>query len=549
MSAPHLLRAAIVSLAASSVLVASAPLSAGPTTDGETGGAPRARVRFEVAREGLRYTGPCSVTVFPARARGAAPEEGLEHDDLDTPLLLPYGSYEWRAACPSTEGTLRRTQRLAVQKPEVVARASLRPAFLLARVLREGAEVGASIEVRDSHGHLVQEGRDKAVLPVPPGTLRVIARVDAQTGDSGRPVGAALEVKTQEGAKRSVDLDTSDGELRVDVRENGRPAEAVLALREPGEPLRVLEFTPGEAVKVSPGTYDVVSQLVGSHDFAEVVKEGVRIPSRARIALTLHHETGRLVPQIQLPGSELAPDLTLADIEVQLHHAGAPQPFNALATGDAATLTPGRYLVVARALHATLDDQSPWRAEAEAVVKKGTTQRVELRFPWSMLTTRTSLGGQAQPMEVQVFRPGAEAPVYVRASDQAGQLNLRLPPGRWRVQALYRTSAGELAQSDEVELRAGARRQLDLDLDVVPAIVQVMQDGFAVAAEVSFWHPRAAAPLRTVRAGEEVHVPPGRYILRVQRRGQTFTFPAVELVSGVLFDKTLSLEGQTPTRP
>lgn len=539
-------RRAAGALAAASLLLLPMAASRGAAAEGAP---PEGNVRFQVAPEGLRYTGPCSVTVFPADPRDASLAEELAHEDLDAPLRLPYGSYEWRAACPSTEGTLRRTQALRVGEPEVRARMALRPAFLLARVVRDGAEVPAAIEVRDAFGRLVQEGRDKAVLPVPPGPLRVVARVDVPGDAAGRPPSAALEVQAKQGTKRTVQLDASDGELQVDVRENGRPAEAVLALRLPGEALRVLEFAPGERVPVSPGTYDVVSQLAGAHDFAEQVKRKVRVPPRGRVALTLHHDTGTLLPEVRLPGAAVAPDLTPEGLEVQLFHPGALQPFNALALEDAATLSPGRYRVVARALRATLDDQSPWRAEAEAVVKKGAVQRVELRFSWATLTLHTSLAGQLRPMEVRVFRPGAEAPVLARQSGSAGRLDLRLPPGGWRVEVLHRTPGGELSTAQEVTLRPSAGREVTLDLDVVPVTVQVMQEGFAVAAEVSFQVPRAAAPFRTLRAGEEDYLPPGRYVLRVHRRGQTFTFPPVELASGVPFDDTLSLDGRAPDAP
>lgn len=495
-------------------------------------------VSFDVDKDGLKWTGPCRAVVFYAGERDESVAVALTHGDLSKPASLPAGKYELQVECPSTEGALRQTQSLVVGARDATVRVKLRPAFLLVRVVRDGKEVPAEVEITDAFGRLVQKGRDKVALPVPPGKLRVFARVDRKAAGTSRPVLGALDVTAREGKKDTPTIDTSDGTLSLTVLNNGKPAEAVAALRAPGSLVRLVELRAGEPQPVPPGTYDVVSQLAASHDFKEQIQRKVRIRSGKTATVRLSHQTGTVLPELLLEGAPLDES---AGAEVLIFLPGAPQAFNTLAQGEEATLTPGRYRLVARQPKQTLDDGAPLEAEATVQVSRGRRAKARIDLTPATLSLTTSVGKEARALALELFRQGADVPFLKRATPDDGKLGLRLSPGAYRVVATLKAPQGELVTEARVFLKERQRLDKALDLDVGRAVVQVFEEGVAVPAEVLFFAQGAAAPLLSVPAGQDAYLPPGTYALAVRRKGKERSFSPIRLVTGRTLERQLEL--------
>lgn len=493
------------------------------------------QVHFDVDKDGLKWTGPCSAAFWPAGdTKAEAPL--YEQPTLDEPGEVAPGRYDAVVSCPSTEGALATTIAIDARRGDVRKRVKLRPAFLLVRVLRDGEEVPAEIVVTDADGHVVQRGRDKVALPVPPGKLSVLARLEKKV--SGRPIMGAVRVVTREGKKTSETVDTSDGTLVLTVTNNSKPAEGIGHLRLPKSGERLVEVQSDQDALVPPGTYDLATQLSTSHDFAEEVKRNVTIRPGKVVKVRVDHKTGLLEPQLTLDGRPLADD---EDAEVELFLGSAPSPFNTLAKGEGATLAPGRYRVKARLQNQKLDDGSPYEAEADVRVSARRTARVKLDLRAARLDVVTKLGGQPSALEVAVFRPNGEAPLVTRKGDESGAVSFALPEGSYRLTATLDAPQGLVVTEARVYLKEGPPTRKVLDLDVGKALVQVFERGVAVPAEVLFFQQGAAAPLLSVAAGQEAYLPPGSYALAVRRGGATRSFAPIQVAAGRTAERQVEL--------
>ena len=495
-------------------------------------------VQVDVDKDGLKWSGPCKAVFFYAAERDESLAVALVHSDVSEPASLAPGKYELQVECPSTEGVLKQTESLVVGARDVTVAMRLRPAFVLVRVLRDGKEVPAQIEISDAFGRVVQSGRDKVVLPVPPGKLRILARVDREAAGTSRPILGALDMVTRAGHKETPLIDTSDGSLVLVITNNGRPAEGVGALRAPGGLARLVELNTGAPQPVPPGTYDVVAQLSESHDFKEMLQRNVRIQPGRTVTVRIAHKTGRLEPRLVMSG---APVPEGASVDVQLFLGSAPQAFNTLAPDEAAVLAPGRYRVLARFLERTLDDGSPWQADGEAQVSAGRITKIALDLSPPTLALVTRIGATPRPLDVAVYRQGAEAPIVTRRSSDEGTLSLRLVPGSYRVVAKWKAPQGELATEERVFLKAHQSAERSLDLNVGVAVVQVFENSIAVPAEVLFFAEGAAAPLLSVPAGQDAYLPPGAYALSVRRKGKERRFSPVRIAAGRTVERQLEL--------
>lgn len=497
--------------------------------------APERTVTLEVDKEGLRWTGPCRASFFVAGQTGA---EGiaLEHPDVREPATLPAGRYDAVVACPSTEGELANVVAVDLTRKDASVRVRLRPAFLVVRVVRDGEEVPAQILVTDAKGHEVQRGKDKVALPVPAGKLTVLARLDKKAGS--RPIMGSLSVVTREGQKNSETVDTSDGTLVLSLTNNGKAAEGIGHLRMPRSLERLVEIEADQDALVPPGTYDLATQLSSSHDFAEVVQRNVTIRPGKVTKVRVDHKTGQLEPLLTVGGRPLASD---EDAEVEVFLGAAPKAFNTLAKGEVATLAPGKYRVKARLKGQTLDDGSPYEAEANATVAARGKARVKLDFGAAFLEVTTQLGGEPSALDVAVYRPNAEAPLVSRKADASGLARFTLPEGSYRVTATLNAPQGHVVTESRVFLKEGAPTRKVLDLDVGRAVVQVFEGGVAVPAEVLFFQEGAAAPLLSVPAGQEAYLPPASYALAVRRGGATRSFAPIRVAAGRLAERQVEL--------
>lgn len=496
-----------------------------------------AEVRFRVQKYDLKWTGPCSAAFFDPANRKDEDEPFMVHDDIAEPAKVPVGHYEVMLICPSTEGEFRQTQTLRVQGARTALQATLRPAFFLARVLRDGKEVASTLEVRDGFGRMVQQGRDKMALPVPPKKLRVTARVDSQVSGVQRPIGAAIEIDGKAGQKLTRTIDASDGTILVHLRENGRSSSGLAALRVPGSSVRVMEFASETPVPVPPGVYDVMGQLADSHDFYEVIQRRVEIPPGKKVSLTLQHTIGSLQPTLTFGGESLSAE----EAEIQLFVKGALQAFNTIEPNEIAKLRPGKYRLVASLLDVKLDDGSAWHKETEVSVQAGKTAKVHMDLLPPTLQVQTQLGGKPTSLRVRIFRPGAEAPLVERLTPTDGTIGFRLPRGTYRVVASLPNETVGFVEEARIQLQKDAKKHHKFNLQAGRATIQVLDDGFAISAEVAFFAQGAAAPTRVARGGEQVYLPPGKYAVVVERRGQKYEFPPLELKAGDTVDKSYDL--------
>lgn len=494
-------------------------------------------LHFQVKKHDLKWTGPCSASFFAAKDSGEGAEPLFEHADISKPARIPAGKYEVMLICPSTEGEYRQTKSLRVQGKKAVFKANLRPAFFLARVMRDGKEVAASLEVRDAFGRIVQQGRDKMALPVPPERLRVTARVDSAAVDVSRPIGAAIEFQGVAGKKLTRTIDASDGTIFLQTSENGRPAQGAAALRVPGSPVRVMEFETGAPVPVPPGVYDVIGQLNDSHDFAEIIKRRIEIRPGKRVKLKMNHVTGKLQPTLTFGGETLSSD----EAEIQLFVKGALQAFNTIEPDETAKLKPGKYRLVANLLDVKLDDGSAWKQESDVVIKADKTSRVRMDLLPPTLNVRTQMGGRATSLRVQIFRPGAEAPLVERITPTDGTIGFRLPRGTYRVVASLPNEGAGFEQEARIALKRGAEQSHTFNIKAGRATVQVLDDGFAISAKIGFYARGAAAPSRVAKGGEEVVLPPGTYAIVAERRGKKYEFPSIEIPAGASIEKSFQL--------
>ncbi|MFZ9888457.1 MAG: hypothetical protein ACO3JL_13225 [Myxococcota bacterium] len=492
------------------------------------------QVRFRIERHGLQFTAPCSARFY--QGNDGESQLALEHPDVEAPATLPAGRYDVLVSCASTEGVLTRGTTVDLRRGAGTIRLRLAPAFLLVRVLRDGKEVAADIVIQDEERREVQRGRDKMALPVPPGSLHIIASVNV--GEGSRPLVSTRTVTTREGHKSVETFDTSDGSLVVFLRENGKAAAGACVLRLPKTRTALLELRVGQEQRVPPGTYEVVTQLESSHDFREGVRRNVVVRPGKTTRVYSDHVTGRLSPRVTEGGRPLDDDRRAV---VELFLSAAPDPFNTLAPGDDAVLAPGTYRVMARLDGAALDDGTAPSAETKVRVSANARTVAPLDLDIARLEVRASVGGAPRPLAVSLLRGGAEVPVAASNTDDAGLAVFRLPSGNYRTRVTLRLPQGDISEEAPVRLRSGSVTRHRVNLALGAATVQVFEDGVAVSAKVQFFRAGAAAPALVVGAGEEAWLPPGRYSLSVLRKGEDHAFAELQVVEGRHVERQLEL--------
>lgn len=504
-----------------------------------------APVTFSIRKGGdvTWKSGACTADVWLLRARS---EELIKSaEDADRALELPLGKYEAVVGCPSEEGMVKRRVAFVVKGGPLTVPVVLEPGFLLVKVLRFDTPVRAEIVVYDERGREVASSKEKAIIPVPAGRLRVVARVK---DDGPRPVlgNAAATVVAKQ--KVEVTVDTTDGELTVTLLENGKKAGGVVALRAPGQATRLVELRAGEKGSVPPGTYDLVTQLDDTHDFAEVVTRGIVIvPGKAGVR-SVAHRTGMLAPVVLVDGKKPPEG---AKIEVELFAPGAATSFHTIAPGVIARLAPGPLEVVARRTDVTLDDGTNATVRQKVTVAAGSKKAVTLDLSSGRLDVQTFLGGKVRALDVEVVIPGGDAPVAKKTADPDGKVSFALGPGRYVVRGVLRSPQGDIAAEQTVTVKKGARALTKVDLIVGTAVVQVFRSGIAVPAEVRFFDVKktrvedgrpVGAPTLAVPAGQEAVLPPGIYALWIMRKGTERNYSELKIAAGRTVERTVEIK-------
>lgn len=492
-----------------------------------------AEVTFDIERDGLKFTRNCEATFFEQNDT----DEVRTTIDLDLPVEVDNGTYDVVVSCPSTEGTLRQSFRVAVKGPTTV-KGKMVPAFLVATVVRGGSEVPAKIAVEDERGRVVAEGAQKEPLPVPVGNLVVKAKV-AKKHAGRKAVTGEMPVRTQALKKVTPTLDVSDGRLWVDLYAGGKKVQGVAALVRRKDGRQIVEVESGQEHEVPPGDYNIVTQLYQSHDLAAVTTEKVSIyPGKLR-KLKVAHQVGFVTPQVMLDGKVLGPEEKKLDIE--LFKPGEEKSFNAIAPGETATLAPGEFIVKARHKGKRLDDRTRMAAETKVRVRANRTERPRIDISPAHVTLNTQIGREAKSLLVKLYRDGAETHVAKRRSRDDGVVEFAVTPGAYKVVAELDAPQGTLTSDVELNLKPGKTVTKELSLDVGIASVQVFDKGVAVPADVMFFRTGAAEAALTVRAGQDAYLPPGTYAIKVSRGGKERAFAPVQIAAGRTAERQLEL--------
>ena len=467
----------------------------------------------------------------PCQADVVAVDGSVTHADNAAELLVAPGIVDVVVACSSKEGTLKKTVRVNARKDQSV-KVTFSPGFLTAAVERDGKLSVGDVVVFDAFDHEIARGKDRTVLPVEAGNVRVVVIVDKATAGTTRDVRGEQRASVKAGKKTELKIDASDGELVVNVVENGRPAKALIALREPGSSNRVVELVPGVPTSVPSGTWDLVTQLEDAHDFREQLTKGVVVNGRKTTTKQVSHTTGKLIPVVAVADG----------VVVDLLLPGADKGFNQIEPNTEARLAPGKYVV--RATRDTLlDDGTKPTASATVGVSAGGTARVTVNPAVAHVDVEVRVGGEPRPLAVAMTLPGAAAPLVSRPADAAGKAGFDVSPQTVTVSTSLATPHGPLDVKKQLALKAGAQR-VRLDIDVGTVVVQVIDGGAAVAGEVAYFqrlkrgHPDGV-PVVVVKAGEEAYLSPGIYVLAVKRKGEQRLFGEVKVASGRLVERAL----------
>ncbi len=494
-------------------------------------------VTLELAKGGdVTWQGTCTAEVFGPDGDTPATTIG----DVAQPFSLATGTWDVVVACPSGEGVVKKTVPLTVKGDDIKARVAFAPGFLLVNVVRFDSPVAAEVTVLDERGREIAKGKERAVLPIEPGRVRVVAKLE----DNGRHVlgNAATTVITKK--RTDVTVDTTDGELVVLLTDNGRKAGGVAALRQPGQKTRLVELRAGEKGQAPPGTYDLVTQLEDAHDFGEVVTRSVVISPGKAATRTVAHKTGAARPRVLVDGKPATDK-----VEIDLYAPGATAPFNTVAAGETLKLQPGKVRMVARLLDRTLDDGTSLSGEAMVSVPAGGAVAPTIELGAAHLDVTTTVGKVPQGLEVALLAFGAEAAAAKKRSSADGTASFLVSAGKYNVRVALVAPQGEVVTQKLVTLRAGARLGLKLDLDIGTANVQVFEGGVSVPAEVRFYTELKdgkpnGEPFLAVPAGTDAILPPGIYALAVKRDGKERVFSDVRVAAGRTVERTVDLSAK-----
>jgi hypothetical protein len=468
---------------------------------------------------------PCSADLFDGTGRF------VRHVDRADTVVVPPGQVDVVVACAAQEGTVKKTARVQAKKDQTV-RLALNPGFVLATIERGGKGYAGDVVVYDGFDREVARGRARTVIPVDAGRVRVQGLLGKDTAGTTRDLRGEQTVVVKATAKSELKLDASDGEIVVSVTENGRPARAIIGLREPGSQSRSFELVADTPTAVPSGTWDIVTQIEDTHDFREQLTRGVVVTPGKRTTRSVGHATGRVTPVVT-PADGVVVDLLLP---------GADAAFNQVDPGADVRLSPGRYMLRATRKD-ELDDGGKPTATANVTVTAGGTQKVALAPAVAHLDVEVRVGGEPRPVPVAIALPGAPSPLVERPASAAGAVGFDVAPQKLVVEARLATAHGPVAVRKETVVRAGNNR-LRLDLELGRVVVQVMSDGAAVGAEVRFFDvvkggKPTGEPRVVVKAGEEAWLPPGIYLLAVKRKGEERIFGDVRVANGRLVERAL----------
>ena len=404
-------------------------------------------------------------------------------------------------------------------------------------VNRDEAQISSSVWIYDQWGIRVAEGIDHAVLVVPAEKLWVYARPQdsEQTETSNQAaigVKASGQVVMQPKQKNVLKLDVTPAFLKVTIKNNGRQASGVVTLLTRGKP--VLDWESSTTVEVPPGSYQVKTQLDGSHDFKPKLLRDIKILPGKKKAITIDHETGRVQTTVILNGKRLrSGHPAYDDVEIALHRSGVPTGFNSVGSGEKAILSPGSYDLIAQMREKTLDDGMPWQARKTIDVDPRGDYRFDIDLTPSQINLQTALGDRGSSVQVALLRLDDDIKVLESQTDHRGRAVFRLTPGGYRLQANPNPSNPELIQEQLIDVKVGEVLDVRMDIPLGKVMVQVFnEEGVALWCDVGLFRDGASKPLWTFKGGEEIWVPTGAYEIQVRYKTGRHAFGTIRVGAG-----------------
>ena len=293
------------------------------------------------------------------------------------------------------------------------------------------------------------------------------------------------------------------------------------------------------ATAVPSGTWDIVTQLEDSHDFREQLTRGVVVSPRKTTTKVIGHSTGTLTPTTT----------PATGVLVELLHPGADVAFNQLEVGVPARLSPGKYIVRATG-EGALDDGARPVVNVTHTVGAGSAAKLSLHPAIALVDVEVRIGGEPAVLPVSLTLTGADAAFITKSSAANGLASFVVAPQKLTVTTSLATPHGALELTKQVALSTGKNR-VRLDFNVGSAIVQVIDGGAAVVADVAYFQrlkngQPTGEPVVAVKAGEEARLAPGIYVLAVTRKGEQRLFGEAKIAAGRTLERALDWSPAAP---
>lgn len=458
-------------------LLATAALAAGPMGT--------LQPRVEVAR---RFS--ADTCRWQARAAGGPVVEG------DGALVLPAGAIEFRAECVWRREYRVRTpwRRMTLPAETVTApRVRMEPTLLVVDTRVSGERAVASIAMVPAGAGL--DHPDRIDFPSHRATAVLPGRYDLSIRSAEPPTGerrVVERIRVRGPRRRSLVVDVSDGQLRVDARDG--PARVAALVRAERDDQTRASGSSGEDIALLPGVYRVLVEHPTAVDRAIEVREATIRPGR-RTRCKVEFRTGRLQVDVVRDGRPYSAPLSL-------WLAGGARPVHRFTPGEAMVLSPGRYRV-----HAAVPDHPAGGVDVAVTVRSGRTTRRPLDVSPAELTVEVV--DEAGPPRAVVIQSLTGAPVEAR-----GEHRYRLWPGQYRAIATLRD--GFVLREDPFAVDLGESRRALISVTRHDLVVRAVSGGHPVAAEVSVFVPGHDRPAWTALTGDTLRLPAARYHLRVR---------------------------------
>ena len=512
-------RPRVAALSVALLAVATAPLAASE----------KATLKVATEVEGTPATG-CQLKVLNAGGLLQTPEPpALAEGPADAPLELDAGRVDLVATC-----TVQRVVYVAAATGltlrsgrETAHTFKLHKGSIIVHAIKDGARIATGEYVLLLPGTQMEVARATVGSRMYAAAGRYDIRVEVEV-EGDRPEVWLEDQELATGRPKVVQADVSPGMLELVVLRNGTPGEGAGAVTLPGRAHRIKEFSTGDPVPLSPGTYDVLASLSSSFDFTEMRKRKVVIRPGKVATVKMNLVRGTVTTRCVLDGKEPV-------AEVEGYIPGAAEYFNQAPCGQVLELSPGKY----HFKFSINAEKSGWRVLGDAPppsvwqrnikVRGGKDTAVTVDFSPAHLTVNSRKNGEAVDAAVTVM----DVRGNVLGGGPSGS-DLPVPPGRYDVEVLFpgkRGPAKEVLRG--VPCKVGKPCIVGADIERAVVVVEVFYKGKpAPDAQVAVFKLGADVPYVKGRSAEELEVPPGDWVPEVRLEGKRQQVSRMRLKAG-----------------